>query len=60
MVKIMSNKYNLDKENSITDEIYFRNRRKIMSSSLAIPFLINSSLFASTQKNLPFINKGMV
>jgi sulfoxide reductase catalytic subunit YedY len=55
MVKIMSNKYNLDKENSITDEIYFRNRRKIMSSSLAIPFLLNSNLFASTKKNLPFI-----
>ena len=28
----------LDNENSITDEFYFKNRRKIMTSALAFPF----------------------
>ena len=51
----MNKKYNLDPENSITDEIFFHNRRKIMSSVLATPFLCASDLFATTKRNLPFI-----
>ncbi len=55
MVEIMSSKYNLDTENSITDEFYFKNRRKIMTSALAFPLVYSSSLFSSTRKNIPFI-----
>ena len=55
MVEIMSSKYNLDTENSITDEFYFKNRRKIMTSALAFPLFYSSNLFSSTRKNIPFI-----
>ncbi len=51
----MSSKYNLDTENSITDEFYFKNRRKIMTSALAFPLFYSSNLFSSTRKNIPFI-----
>ena len=51
----MRNKYSLDTENSVTDEVFFRNRRKIMTSSLAMPFMLSPNLFASTKENLPFI-----
>ncbi len=51
----MTKKYNLDTENSITDELFFRNRRKIMSSSLALPILFATNAFSSTGKNIPFI-----
>ena len=55
MAKIMTKKYDLDTENSITDELFFRNRRKIMSSSLALPFLFATNALSSTRKNIPFI-----
>ena len=48
------NKYNLDKENKITDEKHFHNRRKIMASTLAFPFLMNSNILAASQKKLSF------
>ena len=47
-------KYNLDKENKITDEIFFNNRRKIIASSLALPFMLGSSLLTATEKKLQF------
>ncbi len=52
------NKYNLDKENKVTDEKFFNNRRKIMASALAFPFLINSNAYSSSQKKLSF-NKDL-
>ena len=52
------NKYNLDKENKITDEKHFHNRRKIMASTLAFPFLMNSNILAASQKKLSF-NKDL-
>ncbi|MDG2158673.1 MAG: protein-methionine-sulfoxide reductase catalytic subunit MsrP [Gammaproteobacteria bacterium] len=52
------NKYNLDKENEITDEKYFLNRRKIMASAFAFPFLINSNSLVASQKKLSF-NKDL-
>ena len=52
------NKYNLDKENKVTDEKFFNNRRKIMVSALAFPFLINSNAYSSSQKKLSF-NKDL-
>jgi len=55
MVGIMSSKYNLDTENSITDEFYFKNRRKIMTSALAFPLFYSSNLFSSARKNIPFV-----
>ena len=47
-------KYNLDKESKITDEIFFNNRRKIIASSLALPFMLGSSLLTATEKKLQF------
>ena len=55
MVEIMNNKYNLDTENSITDEFYFKNRRKIMTSALAFPLFYSANLFSSSRKNIPFV-----
>ncbi|MDG2106488.1 MAG: protein-methionine-sulfoxide reductase catalytic subunit MsrP [Gammaproteobacteria bacterium] len=52
------NKYNLDKENKITDEKHFHNRRKIMASTLAFPLLMNSNILAASQKKLSF-NKDL-
>ena len=53
------NKYNLDKENKVTDEKHFNNRRKIMASALAFPFLINSNAYwHASQKKLSF-NKDL-
>ena len=52
------NKYNLDKENKVTDENFFNNRRKIMASALAFPFLINSNAHSSLQEKLSF-NKDL-
>ena len=50
----MSLKYNLDKENKITDEIFFHNRRKIIASSISLPFLLSSNLSFSNNKKLSF------
>jgi len=50
----MSLKYNLDKENEITDEIFFHNRRKIIASSVSLPFLLGSNLSFSNNKKLAF------
>ena len=50
----MSSKYNLDKENKITDEIFFHNRRKIIASSISLPFLLSSNLSFSNNKKLSF------
>ena len=50
----MSSKYNLDKENKITDEIFFHNRRKIIASSVSLPFLLSSNLSFSNNKKLAF------
>ena len=50
----MSSKYNLDKENKITDEIFFHNRRKIIASSVSLPFLLSSKLLFSNNKKLSF------
>jgi len=50
----MSSKYNLDKENKITDEIFFHNRRKIIASSVSLPFLLGSNLSFSSNKKLAF------
>jgi len=50
----MSSKYNLDKENKITDEIFFHNRRKIIASSVSLPFLLSSNLSFSNNKKLSF------
>ena len=50
----MSLKYNLDKENKITDEIFFHNRRKIIASSVSLPFLLGSNLSFSNNKKLAF------
>ena len=50
----MSSKYNLDKENEITDEIFFHNRRKIIASSVSLPFLLSSNLSFSNNKKLAF------
>jgi len=50
----MSSKYNLDKENKITDEIFFHNRRKIIASSISLPFLLSSNLSFSNNKKLAF------
>ena len=50
----MSSKYNLDKENEITDEIFFHNRRKIIASSVSLPFLLGSNLSFSSNKKLAF------
>ena len=36
-------KYNIVKENEITNEIFFRNRRKIIASSVSLPFLCCAS-----------------
>ena len=49
------NKYNLDKENQITDKKLFDNRRKIMKSMISLPFIFSSNLFASpVQQKLKF------
>ena len=49
------NKYNLDKENQITDKKLFDNRRKIMKSMISLPFIFSSNLFASPiQQKLKF------
>ena len=49
------NKYNLDKENQITDKKLFDNRRKIMKSMISLPFLFSSNLFSSPiQQKLKF------
>ena len=50
----MFSKYNLDKENKITDEIFFHNRRKIIASSISLPFLLSSNLSFSNNKKLSF------
>ena len=50
----MFSKYNLDKENKITDEIFFHNRRKIIASSVSLPFLLGSNLSFSNNKKLAF------
>ena len=50
----MSSKYNLDKENKITDEMFFHNRRKIIASSISLPFLLSSNLSFSNNKKLSF------
>jgi len=50
----MSSKYNLDKENKITDEFFFHNRRKIIASSVSLPFLLSSNLSFSNNKKLAF------
>ena len=50
----MSSKYNLDKENEITDEIFIHNRRKIIASSVSLPFLLSSNLSFSNNKKLSF------
>ena len=50
----MTNKYNLDKENKITDEVFFKNRRKIMSSAISLPFLLPSNILNASDKNLVF------
>ena len=43
------------KENKITDERLFNNRRLIIKSSLLFPFITYSSLLSSDPKNeLPF------
>ena len=39
-------KYNIDKESDVTDEIFFRNRRKIIAASLSLPMLLG---FNNTQ-----------
>jgi len=50
----MSSKYNLDKEDQVTDEIFFHNRRKIIASSVSLPFLLSPSLSFSNNKKLTF------
>ena len=50
----MTNKYDIDKENSITDEFYFLNRRKIMASILSVPILTQTSMVSSKEQNLFF------
>ena len=50
----MPSKYNLDKENEITDEIFFHNRRKIIASSVSLPLLLGSNLSFSNNKKLAF------
>ena len=50
----MFSKYNLDKENEITDEMFFHNRRKIIASSISLPFLLSSNLSFSNNKKLSF------
>ena len=50
----MFSKYNLDKENKITDEMFFHNRRKIIASSISLPFLLSSNLSFSNNKKLSF------
>ena len=51
----MINKYNLDKENKVTDQRLFTKRREIIAGILSAPFVLNSSnLFAKEEKYLPF------
>ncbi len=50
----MSKKYNLDKENKITDENLFNNRRKIMMSAFSLPFILKSNILSASQKRLTF------
>ncbi len=50
----MTSKYDIDKENSITDEFYFLNRRKIMASILSVPILTQTSMVSSKEQNLFF------
>ena len=33
-------KFNIDKESDITDEIFFKNRRKIIAASLSAPLML--------------------
>tara|TARA_Y100000996_G_C22448009_1_gene612595 strand:+ start:73 stop:1002 length:930 start_codon:yes stop_codon:yes gene_type:complete len=50
----MSKKYNLDKEDKITDEKYFMNRRKIMASAFSLPFIFNPNILSASSKRLSF------
>ena len=51
----MIRKYNLDKENKVTDQRLFTKRREIIAGILSAPFVLNSSnLFAKEEKYLPF------
>ena len=51
----MISKYNLDKENKVTDQRLFTKRREIIAGILSAPFVLNSSnLFAKEEKYLPF------
>ena len=51
----MIRKYNLDKENKVTDQRLFVKRREIIAGILSAPFVLNSSnLFAKEEKYLPF------
>ena len=36
----MMSKFNIDKESDITDEIFFKNRRKIIAASLSAPLML--------------------
>ena len=51
----MIRKYNLDKENKITDQRLFKRRREIIAGILSAPFILNSSnLFAKDEEYLTF------
>ena len=51
----MIKRYNLDKENKVTDQRLFTKRREIIAGILSAPFVLNSSnLFAKEEKYLPF------
>ena len=51
----MIKRYNLDKENKVTDQRLFVKRREIIAGILSAPFVLNSSnLFAKEEKYLPF------
>ncbi len=51
----MIRKYNLDKENKVTDQRLFTRRREIIAGILSAPFVLNSpNLFAKEEKYLPF------
>ena len=51
----MIRKYNLDKENKITDQRLFKRRREIIAGILSAPVILNSSnLFARDEKYLTF------
>ena len=51
----MIRKYNLDKENKVTDQRLFTRRREIIAGILSAPFVLNSpNLFAKEEKYLSF------